>query len=76
MKFPPKTFSPKTEPIAKGAQKRNTLGGSSIDVVVDRRPRIPIWSPTLELDGAPHLLDFFIRDFQKGKDGYVADALE
>lgn len=52
--------------IAKGAQKRNTPEGSSIDVVVDCCPRIPIWNPTLELDGAPHLLDSFIRDFQKG----------
>jgi len=28
------------------------------------------------LDGAPLLVDTFIRDFQGGKAGYVADAVE
>lgn len=45
-------------------------------MVVDHRPKILVWNPLLELDGAPLLLDSSIRDFQKGKVGYVADALE
>ena len=42
------------------------LEGSGADIVVDRRPR----------DGAPLLLDSSIKDFQKGKAGYVDDTLE
>ena len=42
------------------------LEGSGADIVVDRRTR----------DGAPLLLDSSIRDFQKGKAGYVDDTLE
>jgi len=37
---------------------------------------VPIWNPTLELDGAPLPVDSFIRDFEKGKAGYVANSLE
>ena len=37
---------------------------------------VQIWNPSLVLDGALLPLDSSIRDFQKGKAGYVADALE
>lgn len=77
MKFPLKTLSPKKEPkLLKGAQEKNTPEGSGIDVVIDCRPKIPIWNLTLELDGAPLLLESSIRDFQKGKSGYMSGALE
>lgn len=52
------------------------VDGSSIEVVSERRPRVPIWNPSLELDGALLPLDSSIRDFQKGKAGYVANALK
>lgn len=45
-------------------------------MMVDCYPKVPIWDPVLKLDGAPLPLDSSIRDFQKGKVGYVADALE
>lgn len=57
-------------------QRKNTPKGSGADMVVDHRLRILVWNPVLKLDGAPLPLDSSIRDFQKGKVGYVADALE
>ena len=50
--------------------------GSGIEVVSERRPRVLIWNPSLELGEAPLHLDSSIRDFQKGKASYVANALE
>ena len=37
---------------------------------------VQIWNPSLVLDRALLPLDSSIRNFQKGKVGYVADALE
>lgn len=45
-----------------------------MDMVADHRPRILVWNLVLELDGAPLPLDSSIRDFQKGKASYDADA--
>ena len=42
----------------------------------DRRPRVQTWNPPLVLNGSPFLLDSSIRDFQKRKAGYMANALE
>ena len=42
----------------------------------DHRPRVQTWNPPLVLNGSPFLLDSSIRDFQKRKAGYVANALE
>ena len=50
--------------------------GSGMKVVSKRRPKVLIWNLSLELDGAPFLLDSSIRDFQKGNAGYVANTLE
>ncbi|XP_050282580.1 uncharacterized protein LOC126723288 [Quercus robur] len=44
--------------------------------VPDHCPRVQIWNPPLELDRTPLLLDSSIKDFQKGKTSYVANALE
>jgi len=50
--------------------------GAIIERVPNCRPRVQIWNSLLELDGAPLPLDSSIKDFQKGKVGYVVDALE
>ena len=42
----------------------------------DRQIKIPAWNPTLVLDGAPLPSTASIRDFQHGKAGYVANAVE
>lgn len=52
------------------------MDSSRMEMVLDRRPKVAIWNPSLKLDRAPLPLDSSIRDFQKGKVGYVADALE
>ena len=36
----------------------------------------PAWLPAPMLDGAPLLASAFIRDFQGGTAGYVADSVE
>lgn len=75
--FPPKTSSPRVgKKLQKLHREKNMVEGSGIEVVSKRRPRVPIWNPSLELDGALLPLDSSIRDFQKGKAGYVANALE
>ena len=43
---------------------------------VDHQAAAPVWAPCMELDRAPFLNDVFIRDFQWGTVGYVADAVE
>ena len=43
---------------------------------LDHRPRVQTWNPSLVLNRSPLPLDSSIRDFQKGKVGYVANALE
>ena len=50
--------------------------GAIIERMSDRRPRVPVWNPPQELDGAHFPLDSSIRDFQKEKAGYMAEALE
>ena len=34
------------------------------------------WSPKLELDGVPIVWDTFIRNYQGGQTGHIAEALE
>ena len=41
---------------------------------VCRTPRI--WSPMLELDGAPLAWDTSVRNYQGGQAGHIAEALE
>ena len=60
----------------KVAQTRSSSEGAIEERGHDRRPRVQTWNPPLMLDGALLPLDSFIRDFQKGKVGYVANALE
>ena len=35
-----------------------------------------IWSPKLELDGAPLAWDTSVKNYQRGQAGYIAEALE
>ena len=74
---PSKEFEPqKGMKITKGAQRKTSAEGIGTEIVSKCRPRVPTWNPPLELDGAPLPLDSSIRDFQKGKVDYVANALE
>ena len=43
---------------------------------VDMRMTQRIWSPWLEVDGAPIPWNASVREFQKGRAGYIAEALE
>ena len=61
----------KGEKITKGAQRKTSAEGMVAERVFERRPRVPIWNPPLELDGAPLLPDSFIRDFQKKKKSWL-----
>ena len=54
----------------------NATDGLGTEMFLDRLPKVSIWNPSLELDRALLPLDSSIRDFQKGKVGYVANALE
>ena len=75
--IPSKELEPqKGAKIDKGAPKKSSSKGAIIEKVPNRCPRVQIWNPLLELDGASLPLDSSIRDFQKGKVGYMADALE
>ena len=47
-----------------------------VDKMSDSQVVPPSWTPTLMLDGAPLLANAFIKDFQGGKVGYVADTVE
>lgn len=55
---------PKGAKVTKGQQRRSSTEGSRIRVALDRCTKVPIWNPTLELDGAPLPVDSSIRDFQ------------
>ena len=57
----------KGEKITKGAQRKTSAEGMVAERVFERRPRVTIWNPPLELDGAPLLPNSSIRDFQKKK---------
>ena len=75
--IPSKDLKPhKWAKITKGTQKKSSGEGTIMERVPDHCPRVQIWNPPLELDRTPFLLDSSIRDFQKGKTSYVADALE
>lgn len=74
---PTKELEPqKGAKITKGAQRKTLAKGVGTEKVSKRRPRVPIWNSPLELDRTLLHLDSSIRDFQKGKVGYVANALE
>ena len=74
---PSKELKPqKRAKMAKRVHKRPSTEGAVMERGPKRRLRIQIWNPPLELDGAPLPLDSSIRDFQRGKAGYVANALE
>lgn len=60
----PKDLEPeKGAKVAKGAQRKNTPEGLDADIVVDRRPRIPVQNLMLKLDWGPLPLDSSISNF-------------
>ena len=62
--------------VAKVVQTRSLSESAIVEKGHDRHPKIQTWNPSLVLDRAPLPLDSSIRDFQKGKVGYVSNALE
>ena len=61
---------------AKTTQTRSSSNGAPGNRGRDLRIKIPNWNPPLVLDESPLPLNSSIRDFQKGKVEYVADAVE
>lgn len=60
----PKDLEPeKGAKVAKGAQRKNTPEGLDADIVVDRRPSIPVQNLMLKLDWGPLPLDSSISNF-------------
>ena len=62
--------------VAKTGQMKSLGDGAPRDKGWDLRTRVPNWNPPLVVDGSPLPANSLIRDFQKGKDGYVADVVE
>ena len=62
--IPSKELEPqKRAKIAKEAQKKSTGEGTIMERVPNRRPRVQIYNPPFNLDGAPFPLNSSIRDF-------------
>ena len=68
--------SQKGAKVARTAQTRSSSEGSVVERGHDRRTKVQSWNPPLVLNGSPLPMDSLIRDFQQGKGGYVANALE
>ena len=62
--------------VTKTGQTKSLGDGPLRDKGQDLRARVPNWNPSLVLDGSPLPANSLIRDFQKGKARYVADAIE
>lgn len=62
--------------LARTAQTRSSSEGPIMERGRDHLTKVPTWNPPLVLNGSPLLVDSSIRDFQQGKAGYIADALE
>ena len=75
--IPSKELEPqKRAKVVKVAQTMSSSKGVIVERGHDRRLRVQTWNPPLMLDGAPLHLNSSIRDFQKGKAGYMANAME
>ena len=62
--------------VSKATRSQQRKGGEVSEVAHERRPRVLNWNPPLVLDGAPLTSDSFIRDFDNGWVGYVANFVE
>lgn len=62
--------------MAKTSQLRSSSEGSIVDKRRDHSSKVQAWAPPLVLNGAPLASTTSIRDFQKGRAGYVADIME
>ena len=61
---------------AKTTYSRSSSERSMVERGLDRQVKVPAWNPPLVLDKAPLPTNASIRDFQHGKVGYVANAVE
>ena len=61
---------------AKTTYSRSSSERSMVERGLDRQVKVPAWNPPLVLDKAPLPMNASIRDFQHGKVGYVANAVE
>ena len=61
---------------ARVVQTRSSSEGAITDRRGDHQTEVPAWTPSIVLDGALLPSDASIRDFQQGKAGYVANAVE
>ena len=61
---------------ARVVQTRSSSEGAITDRRGDHQTEVPTWTPSIVLDGALLPSDASIRDFQQGKAGYVANAVE
>ncbi|KAK9986691.1 hypothetical protein SO802_031642 [Lithocarpus litseifolius] len=59
----------------KGAKEARVIQ-TLVDKKSDSKVRTLTWTPTISLDGTPLPADALIRDFQQGRVGYMADAVE
>nr|XP_023881712.1 eukaryotic translation initiation factor 5B-like [Quercus suber] len=72
--LPPKT---KQQKVAKDRQKRESSVESREEPpLAEVRRGQRIWSPRLELDGAPFLWETSVRNFDGGRAGLIAEALQ
>nr|POF21367.1 hypothetical protein CFP56_43491 [Quercus suber] len=52
------------------------MGGEVIEITPEHRSQVPSWNPPLVLDRVPLPTNSFIRDFDNGRSGYVANDVE
>ena len=68
-----KNLPPKEVEAQKGGKQARVMQTRSSN---DQQIEVPAWVPSLVLDGAFLPSDASIKDFQQGKVGYVANAVE
>ena len=74
--LPPKEVGPhKGGEHARVMQTRSSSEGAIVYRRGDHQTEVPTWTPSIVLDRAPLPSDSSIRDFQQGKDGYMANAV-
>ena len=61
---------------AKTTHTRSSSEGSMVERGHDCQVKTPAWNPPLVLDETSLPMNAFIRDFQHGKAGYVANAMK
>ena len=67
---------PEPTKVAKVTRAQQRRGVESSDVASERRSRVSNWNPVFELDGSPLREDASICNFDGGRVGYMANAVE